>query len=77
LNAYLNPPMLTTFTAHIILLDLTVVIIWWRVQILNFITQFSPSSCHFIPLWSKYSPRHPVLKHPQTRWYFRFSRRRV
>jgi hypothetical protein len=27
--------------------------------------QFSPPSCHFIPLWSKYSPQHPVLKHPQ------------
>jgi hypothetical protein len=27
--------------------------------------QFSPASRHFIPLWSKYSPRHPVLKHPQ------------
>jgi hypothetical protein len=21
--------------------------------------QFSPISCHFIPLWSKYSPQHP------------------
>jgi hypothetical protein len=26
--------------------------------------QFSPTSCLFIPLWSKYSPQHPVLKHP-------------
>jgi hypothetical protein len=23
------------------------------------------STCHFIPLWSKYSPQHPILKHPQ------------
>jgi hypothetical protein len=29
------------------------------------IMQFPPISRHFIPLWSKYSPRHPVLKHPQ------------
>jgi hypothetical protein len=28
------------------------------------IMQFSPTSCHFIPLWYKYSPQHPVLKHP-------------
>jgi hypothetical protein len=28
--------------------------------------QFSPTSCHFIPLRSKYSPQHPVLKHPQS-----------
>jgi hypothetical protein len=26
--------------------------------------QFSPTSRHFIPLRSKYSPQHPVLKHP-------------
>jgi hypothetical protein len=26
--------------------------------------QFSPTSCHFISLRSKYSPQHPVLKHP-------------
>jgi hypothetical protein len=24
--------------------------------------QFSPASSHFIPLWSEYSPQHPVLK---------------
>jgi hypothetical protein len=28
--------------------------------------QFSPSSFHFISLWSKYSPQHPVVKHPQS-----------
>jgi hypothetical protein len=36
------------------------------------IMQFSPTSCHFIPLWSKYSPQHPVFKHPQSTfeiWY--------
>jgi hypothetical protein len=31
------------------------------------IMQFSPTSCHFIPLWSKYSPKHPVFKYPQNR----------
>jgi hypothetical protein len=25
------------------------------------IMQFSPASCHFISLWSKYSPQHPDL----------------
>jgi putative component of membrane protein insertase Oxa1/YidC/SpoIIIJ protein YidD len=29
------------------------------------ILQFSPTSCHFIPLCSKYS-QHPVIKHPQS-----------
>jgi hypothetical protein len=28
--------------------------------------QFSPTPCHFISLRSKYSPQHPVLKHPQS-----------
>jgi hypothetical protein len=26
---------------------------------------FSPPSSHSIALWSKYSPQHPVLEHPQ------------
>jgi len=29
------------------------------------IMQSSPASCHILPLSSKYSPQHPVLKHPQ------------
>jgi hypothetical protein len=28
--------------------------------------QFSPTSHHFISLQSKYSPQHPVFKHPQS-----------
>jgi hypothetical protein len=28
------------------------------------VMQLSPPSRHSIPLWSKYSPQHPVLKHP-------------
>jgi hypothetical protein len=28
--------------------------------------QFSPTSCYFISLRSKYSPQYPVLKHPQS-----------
>jgi hypothetical protein len=28
--------------------------------------QFSPFSCHLIPLRPKYPPQHPVLKHPQS-----------
>jgi hypothetical protein len=30
------------------------------------IMTFSPTSCHFISLRSKYSTQHPVLKHPQS-----------
>jgi hypothetical protein len=39
--------------------------IWWRAQLTKLlITQFSPVSYYFIPLGSKHSPQHPVLKHP-------------
>jgi hypothetical protein len=31
-----------------------------------YIKQFSPPICHFIPLLSKYSPQHPIFKHPKT-----------
>jgi hypothetical protein len=34
--------------------------LWRRVQVMKLlIMQFSPTSCHFISLWSKYSPQHP------------------
>jgi hypothetical protein len=33
--------------------------------------QFSPTSCHFISLWSKYSSQHPVLKHTQSNYELR------
>jgi hypothetical protein len=32
------------------------------------IMQFSPTSCHFISLRSKYSPQQPVLKDPQSKY---------
>jgi hypothetical protein len=31
--------------------------------------QFSPTSCHFIPLRSKYSPKRPALKHTQSMFF--------
>jgi hypothetical protein len=38
---------------------------WRRVKVMKLlIMKFSPSSCHYISLWPKYSPLHPVLKHP-------------
>jgi hypothetical protein len=46
--------------------DLPNNILWW-VQIMKLqIVQFTPFSRCFIPLRSKYSPPHPVLKHPQS-----------
>jgi hypothetical protein len=43
------------------------IILGERVQTMKpLIMQFSPTSCHFVYLRSKYSPLHPVLKHPQS-----------
>jgi hypothetical protein len=40
---------------------------WQWVHIMKLpIMQFSPSLHYFIPLRSKYSPQHPVLKHPHS-----------
>jgi hypothetical protein len=40
---------------------------WQTVQVMKLlIMQFSVTSYHFITLRSKYSPRHPVLEHPQS-----------
>jgi hypothetical protein len=38
--------------------------------------QFSPASCNVTPLRSKYSPKHPVLKHSQS-VFFRLDEREV
>jgi len=44
--------------------------IWWSLQVMKFlIMQSSPASYHFLPLRSKYSPQHPVLKHSQSRFF--------
>jgi hypothetical protein len=38
---------------------------WWRVQIISSsLCSFLHPPRHSIPLWSKYSPQNPVLKHP-------------
>jgi hypothetical protein len=59
LYAFLVSPIRATCPAHS-------KYTWRRVQVMKLlIMQFSPTSCHFIPLRSKYSPQHPVLKHPQ------------
>jgi hypothetical protein len=40
---------------------------WQTVKAMKLlIVQGSPTSCHFISLRPKYSPKHPVLKHPHS-----------
>jgi hypothetical protein len=40
---------------------------WRKVQVMKLlILQFSQTAYYFIPLWSKYSSLHPLLKYPQS-----------
>jgi len=38
--------------------------IWWGLQILKLSIYLSPLPCYLVPLRPKYSPQHPILKHP-------------
>jgi len=39
----------------------------WALHIIKLLTMyFSPLSCYLVPLSTKYSPQHPILKHPQS-----------
>jgi hypothetical protein len=44
--------------------------IWWRIQIMKLhLMEFSPFSCHFLPLRPKYSLQCPVLKGPHSMFF--------
>jgi hypothetical protein len=56
-------PIRATCPAHLIVLDFIILIL---VQIMKLLVkQQSPPSRHSNPLWTKSSPQHPALKHPQ------------
>jgi hypothetical protein len=45
------------------------------VQIMELlIMKFFPQSCYLVPLRPKYSPQHPILKHPQSKFLPQFHR---
>ena len=58
-------PILATYPAHLILLDLIIQII--------FTVWFSLLPCYLIPLRPKYSPQHTILKHPQPTFLPRYG----
>jgi hypothetical protein len=56
-------PMHDTCTAHLIILDLIIPIIFGGVEILKLlIIHFSLAACYFVPLRSIYSPQCPAFK---------------
>jgi len=60
-------PIRATCPAHLIILDLinrTIFGEQYR-SLSSSICSFLHSPCHIVPLRPKYSPQHPILKHPQ------------
>jgi len=66
-NPVYSLPIHSTYPVHLIRLHfITRTIFWWAVQIIKvLIMQFSPLPCYLVPLRPKYSPQHPIFKHPQ------------
>ena len=60
------PPIRAAWPDHLIILNLiTCVIFGEEYRSFSPSIQFSSLACYFIPLRSKYSPQHPIFKHPQ------------
>jgi hypothetical protein len=57
--------MCATCPAHLILLDVIALTIWWRMQAMKFIIMLFSSQSVFLLFRSKY-PQHPVFKNPQS-----------
>ena len=67
LCAFLISSIRATCPAHLILIHSIIFSsIWWAVRIITLlIMQFSPVSCHFLPLRPRYLPQYPIFEHPQ------------
>ena len=64
-------PIHTTFSAHLIVLDLITRKVFKIAKL--FMVQFSRVSCYFLPLRSKCYPQHPVLEYPHLIFFLQFE----
>jgi len=60
-------PKCATCPTHLILLDFITQTIFGEEyrSLSSLLCSFPPLPCYLVPLRSKYSPQHPILKHPQ------------
>ena len=72
-------PIRATCSAHLILLDvITRTILGEQYRSLSsLLCSFLHYPCYFVPLRPKYSPQHPILKHPQPTFLSQYKRPRV
>jgi hypothetical protein len=61
---------------HLILLDLFIRIIFGEqyISLSSLLCSFFSLPCYLVPLRPKYSPQHPILKHPQPKFLPQFER---
>jgi hypothetical protein len=62
-------PHVCYMSIHLIFLHLIILIFAEGVKIMKFLMHFSPSSCYFIHVRSRYSPEHSVLRHPESLFF--------
>ena len=64
-----SPPISATCPTHLIILDFITQTISGEISLSSSLCSFLHSPCHLVPLSPKYSPQHPILKHPKPTFF--------